>query len=91
MRSSNIGAPALCIAAQMMVCAGQMRSAGARRLRSERPMRQLISLSAKAAITAALLYFALGRTDFGLIGARLNRLEFGWMLLAVLWPPCSLC
>jgi uncharacterized membrane protein YbhN (UPF0104 family) len=46
-------------------------------------MRQLVSLAVKAAITAALLYFAIGRTDFATISARLNQLEYGWMLLAV--------
>lgn len=46
-------------------------------------MRQLVSLAVKAAITAALLYFAIGRTDFATIGARLNQLEYGWMLLAM--------
>ena len=46
-------------------------------------MRQLVPLAAKAAITAALLYFAVGRTDFATIGERLTRVEIGWMLAAV--------
>jgi uncharacterized membrane protein YbhN (UPF0104 family) len=46
-------------------------------------MRQVLLLIAKAAITIALLYFAIGRANLGIIGARLSQLDPGWMLAAV--------
>jgi uncharacterized membrane protein YbhN (UPF0104 family) len=46
-------------------------------------MRQVVSLAAKAAITAALLYFAVGRSNFGMIAERLNRLDPLWIAAAV--------
>ena len=46
-------------------------------------MRQVISLAVKGIITAALLYFAIGRTNFSMIGERLGRLDIPWMLAAI--------
>ena len=46
-------------------------------------MRQIVALIAKVGVTAALLYLALGRTDFSAIGARLNHLNVLWLAIAV--------
>ena len=46
-------------------------------------MRQALALVAKGIITAALLYFAIGRTNFSMIGERLGSLDVPWMLAAV--------
>jgi uncharacterized membrane protein YbhN (UPF0104 family) len=46
-------------------------------------MRQVVSLVAKATITLVLLYFAVGHTNFSLIGERLNRLDIAWLLAAL--------
>jgi uncharacterized membrane protein YbhN (UPF0104 family) len=46
-------------------------------------MRQFVAFALKAAISAALLYVAIGRTDFGMIGERLNRIDVMWVLAAI--------
>jgi uncharacterized membrane protein YbhN (UPF0104 family) len=46
-------------------------------------MRRGVALLLKAAITAGLLYFAVGRANWGVLGDRLNRLDLTWMMLAV--------
>ena len=46
-------------------------------------MRQIVAVVAKVGISAALLYLALGRTDFSVIGARLNQLNVLWLTAAV--------
>jgi uncharacterized membrane protein YbhN (UPF0104 family) len=46
-------------------------------------MRQIVSVTVKAAITLAVLYFAVSRTNFSLVGERIGRLDFTWMLLAL--------
>ncbi len=46
-------------------------------------MRQIVLFSAKAAISAALLYLAIGRTNFSIIGERLNQLDPAWFAAAV--------
>jgi glycosyltransferase 2 family protein len=46
-------------------------------------MRQTILLLAKAAVTGALLYFAVGRANFGVLGERLSGLEPAWVAAAL--------
>ena len=46
-------------------------------------MRRTLSLLAKAAISILLLYFSLHSIDLGALGARLSRLESGWVVLAL--------
>jgi uncharacterized membrane protein YbhN (UPF0104 family) len=46
-------------------------------------MRRMLSLLAKAAISILLLYFSLHSIDLGALGARLSRLESGWIVLAL--------
>ncbi len=46
-------------------------------------MRRTLSLLAKAAITILLLYFSLHSVDLGTLGARLSRLDSGWVVLAL--------
>jgi uncharacterized membrane protein YbhN (UPF0104 family) len=46
-------------------------------------MRQLVSLAVKGLVTAALLYFAVGRANLDAVGDRLSRLHYAWMILAV--------
>ena len=46
-------------------------------------MRQVLSVLAKIAISIALLYVALGKTDFSALGARLSQLHPLWMVVAV--------
>jgi hypothetical protein len=46
-------------------------------------MRHTLSLLAKAAISILLLYFSLHSIDLGALGARLNRLDSGWVVLAL--------
>jgi len=47
-------------------------------------MRRLTSLTAKIAISAALLYLALTRVDLGTIGTRLQQAEISWLIVLVL-------
>ena len=46
-------------------------------------MRQLVSLAAKVAISALLLYFALSRINLAMLGERLRHINIGWLLAAV--------
>src|SRR6516164_6073949 len=46
-------------------------------------MRRMLSLLAKAAVSILLLYFSLHSIDLGALGARLTRLESGWVVLAL--------
>ena len=46
-------------------------------------MRKYVLIAAKAAVSIGLLYFALSRTDFSAVAARLTRLDVAWSLLAV--------
>jgi uncharacterized protein (TIRG00374 family) len=46
-------------------------------------MRRTLSLLAKAAVSILLLYFSLHSIDLGALGARLTRLESGWVVLAL--------
>ena len=46
-------------------------------------MRQVLSVIAKIAISIALLYVAIGKTDFSALGARLSQLHPLWMVVAV--------
>jgi hypothetical protein len=46
-------------------------------------MRQFLWIIVKAAITITLLYLAFGRTNFDVLGERLNRLDPGWILAAI--------
>ena len=46
-------------------------------------MRQYALIAIKAAISVGLLYFALSRTDFAAVGARLNRLDLTWAMVAL--------
>jgi uncharacterized membrane protein YbhN (UPF0104 family) len=46
-------------------------------------MRQIVSVAIKAAITLVVLYFAVGRANFSLVGERIGRLDVAWMLLAL--------
>jgi glycosyltransferase 2 family protein len=46
-------------------------------------MRRTLSLLAKAAISILLLYLSLHSIDLGALGARLSRLESGWVALAL--------
>ena len=47
-------------------------------------MRKYLLIAVKAVVSVGLLYFALARTDFSAVGARLDRLDIAWSLLAVL-------
>jgi glycosyltransferase 2 family protein len=49
----------------------------------EARMRKVILFLAKAAITLALLYFAVGRANFAILGDRLSQLDPGWILAAL--------
>jgi glycosyltransferase 2 family protein len=46
-------------------------------------MRRTLSLLAKATISILLLYLSLHSIDLGTLGARLSRLESGWIVLAL--------
>ena len=46
-------------------------------------MRKYALIAAKAAVSIGLLYFALSRTDFSAVSARLSRLDVAWLLLVV--------
>jgi len=46
-------------------------------------MRKYALIAVKAAVSLGLLYFALARTDFSAVTARLNRLDISWALLAL--------
>ena len=46
-------------------------------------MRQLVTFSIKAAISALLIYFAIGSVNIGPLGERLNDLKVGWILNAL--------
>ena len=46
-------------------------------------MRRTLSLLAKATISILLLYLSLQSIDVGTLGARLSRLESGWVVLAL--------
>jgi len=46
-------------------------------------MRQLLGLAVKAAVSALLLYFALARVNFHLIGQRFGQVETIWLAAAV--------
>jgi glycosyltransferase 2 family protein len=46
-------------------------------------MRRTLSLLAKATISILLLYLSLHSIDLGTLGARLSRLEAGWIVLAL--------
>jgi uncharacterized membrane protein YbhN (UPF0104 family) len=47
-------------------------------------MKKFLALAAKTAVSAALLYFAVGRVNLELIGERLAQLQDEWLLAAVL-------
>jgi uncharacterized membrane protein YbhN (UPF0104 family) len=47
-------------------------------------MKKFLALAAKTAVSAALLYFAVGRVNLELIGERLAQLQGEWLLAAVL-------
>src|SRR6516165_595890 len=46
-------------------------------------MRRALSLLAKATISILLLYLSLHSVDVGALGARLSRLESGWVVVAL--------
>ena len=46
-------------------------------------MRRYAMLAAKVVVTAALLYYAAGRVSLDVVGDRLYRLQYAWMLLAL--------
>jgi uncharacterized membrane protein YbhN (UPF0104 family) len=46
-------------------------------------MRQFVSLAAKVAISALLLYFALRRLDLVTLGERLKHADIGWLVAAM--------
>jgi uncharacterized membrane protein YbhN (UPF0104 family) len=46
-------------------------------------MRRALVTLAKATISILLLYFSLHSVDVGALGARLSRLESGWIVLAL--------
>src|SRR5688572_1498284 len=46
-------------------------------------MRKIIGLTAKIAISAALLYVALARVNLSTLTERLAQIDIGWMLAAI--------
>lgn len=46
-------------------------------------MRRLLSLAAKIAVSAALLYFAFARVDLSALGSRLQQADTAWLVLLI--------
>jgi|SRR5665213_278135 len=47
-------------------------------------MRTLLKFAAKAAVSGILLYFAFSKVNFGVIGQRLDQVQYTWLTAAVL-------